>query len=149
MDQQGKRSQRGGRKKPPVAKQSMHLYLLPETIAKLHIIAQHDNKLVGDLVVEWVNRRWPQIKRSRKMIRPGNRAQRAIRKWAGSDVAYPDGLPLLDLVTELEGMNTIIYIRIRTRDLLQNAIAKIAKVRSSRLLKVPRRIPRVKITLSW
>ena len=143
MEQPGKRRQRGGRRRPPVRKQTMHLCLPPETIAKLHIIAQHDDKLVGDLIAEWANRRWQQIKRSRKMIRPGNRTQQAIRKWAESDVAYPDGLPLLDLVTELEGMNTITFIRERTRGLFRKARAKILNIRLARLPGVPRRIPRV------
>lgn len=66
-----------------------------------------------------------------------------------SDVAYPDGLPLLDLVTELEGMDTITLLRERTRALLQKARAKIPNIRLARLPKVPRRIPRVKITVSW
>jgi len=45
------RIQHGGHNKPPVPKKAMHLYLLPEIIAKLHIISQVDDKLIGDLLV--------------------------------------------------------------------------------------------------
>lgn len=149
MDKPAKGRQRGGRKRPPVPKQAAHFYLPPATIAQIHIISEHDEVLIGDVISTLVNRRWQQIKRSRKTIRPCNRTQQAIRRWVESDVAYPDGLPLLDLVTELEGMDTITLLRERTRALLQKARAKIPNIRLARLPKVPRRIPRVKITVSW
>jgi len=149
VEQPGTRRQRGGRKKPPVPKQSMHVYLSPEIICKLHVISEHDQILIGDLISTWVSKHWQQIKRSRKMIRPGNRTLKAIRKWAESDVSYPDRLPLFDLITELETIDIITSIRVKIGNLLQQTSSKIRNIRLARLPGVLKRIPRVKITISW
>ena len=99
-EQQVKRIKRGGRKNTLVPKQTMHLYLLPDIVAKMHIIAQHDEKLIGDLVADWADRRWQQIKRSRKRIRPNNHTIKAIHRWIKSDVDYDDELAIIELVCQ-------------------------------------------------
>ena len=127
----------------------MHVYLSPEIICKLHVIREHDQILIGDLISTWVSKRWQQIKRSWKMIRPSNCTIKAIRKWVESDVSYPDRLPLFDLITELESIDIITSIRVKVGNLLQQTSSKIRNIRLARLPGVLKRIPRVKITISW